>query len=157
MLIPARLYLSLLGFEPDVYVRKELWTQACTWRVSITRVSDKQNGFYLFRRYLIRLLLELSYSLVSFFKNGPMQASFCLFSSFSHYNFNNTNWKKRRWCAWDLNPRPQMVVADDTTTELRRPLPGYVEFKLQINKPSSHRIIVEVMVWQWWWCWWSSG
>ena len=25
-------------------------------------------------------------------------------SSFSAYNFNNTNCKKRRWCAWDLNP-----------------------------------------------------
>ena len=43
----------------------------------------------------------------SFFlkKNGPIPASFCLFSSFSHYNFNN--WKKHRWCAWDSNPGPQ--------------------------------------------------
>ena len=40
-----------------------------------------------------------------FLKNGPFLASFCLFSFFS-YNF-NTNWKKRRWCAWDLNPGPQ--------------------------------------------------
>ena len=33
---------------------------------------------------------------------------FCLFSSSSsHYNFNSTNWKKHRWCAWDSNPRPQ--------------------------------------------------
>ena len=32
---------------------------------------------------------------------------FCLFSSFSHYNFNNTNWKKCRWCAWDSNLRPK--------------------------------------------------
>ena len=31
----------------------------------------------------------------------------CLFSPFSHYNFNYTNWKKHRWCAWDLNPWPQ--------------------------------------------------
>ena len=31
-------------------------------------------------------------------------ASFCLFLFFSHYNFNNTNRKKHRWCAWDLNP-----------------------------------------------------
>ena len=29
------------------------------------------------------------------------------FSSFSHYNLSNTNWKKHRWCAWDSNPRPQ--------------------------------------------------
>ena len=40
-----------------------------------------------------------------FKKNGPFPAPFCLFSFFS-YNF-NTNWKKRRWCAWDLNPGPQ--------------------------------------------------
>ena len=41
-----------------------------------------------------------------FLKNGPIPASFCLFSFFSCYNF-NTNWKKHRWCAWDLNPGPQ--------------------------------------------------
>ena len=28
------------------------------------------------------------------FLNGPITASFCLISSFSHYNFNNTNRKK---------------------------------------------------------------
>ena len=47
------------------------------------------------------------YLLKSFLKNGPIPAPFCLFSSFSHYNFNNTNWKKLLWCAWDLNPQPQ--------------------------------------------------
>ena len=30
----------------------------------------------------------------------------CLFSFFPHYNFNNSNWKKCRWCAWDSNPQP---------------------------------------------------
>ena len=39
-----------------------------------------------------------------FEKNGPIPASFCLFSLFSHYNFNN--WKKNRWCAWESNPGP---------------------------------------------------
>ena len=39
-----------------------------------------------------------------FFKKGPIPASFCLFSSFSHNNFNYTNWKKHRWCSWDSNP-----------------------------------------------------
>ena len=29
------------------------------------------------------------------------------FLSFSHHNFNNTNWKKHRWCAWDSNPGSQ--------------------------------------------------
>ena len=41
-----------------------------------------------------------------FIKNGPIPASFCLFSSFPQYNFNNTNWQKPRWCAWDSNPQP---------------------------------------------------
>ena len=41
------------------------------------------------------------------FKNGPIPAPFCLFLSFSHHNFNNSNSKKHRWCAWDSNPRPQ--------------------------------------------------
>ena len=45
--------------------------------------------------------------LLTFLKNGPIPASFCLFSSFSHYNFNNTNWKKRSWCAWDSNTGQQ--------------------------------------------------
>ena len=41
------------------------------------------------------------------FLNGLIPATFCLFSSFSHYNFNITNWKKHRWSAWDLNPGSQ--------------------------------------------------
>ena len=41
------------------------------------------------------------------FLNGPIPASFCSFSSFSHHNFNNSNWKKHRWCAWDSNLGPQ--------------------------------------------------
>ena len=42
-------------------------------------------------------------------KYGPIPASFCLFSffSYSNNNFNNVNWRKRRWCAWDSNPGPQ--------------------------------------------------
>ena len=35
--------------------------------------------------------------------NEQIPASFCLFLSFSRYNFNTINWKKHRWCAWDLN------------------------------------------------------
>ena len=42
----------------------------------------------------------------NFFKKWANLGLFCLFSFFSRYNF-NTNWKKRRWCAWDSNPRPQ--------------------------------------------------
>ena len=40
------------------------------------------------------------------FLNGPVPASFCLFYLFSHYIFNKTNFKKHRWCGWDLNPWP---------------------------------------------------
>ena len=43
----------------------------------------------------------------SLFYNGTIPASFCLFSFFSLYNFNNTNRKKCRWCICDLNPGPQ--------------------------------------------------
>ena len=41
-----------------------------------------------------------------FFLKWANPGLFCLFSFFSRYNF-NTNWKKRRWCAWDSNPGPQ--------------------------------------------------
>ena len=44
-----------------------------------------------------------------FKKMGQSRPLFCLFSFFSSYNFNNTNWKKLWWCAWDLNPGPQAV------------------------------------------------
>ena len=69
---------------------------------------------------------------VDILKNGPMSASFCLFSLFSHYNFNNTNEKKWRWCAWDLNLGPQdgrrrqhhgaMVATLEMLTSLTRTL-----------------------------------
>ena len=50
-----------------------------------------------------------------YFKCGPITASFCLFSSFSHYN-SNLNWKKNgaRCCAWDSNPGHRMVGADSS-------------------------------------------
>ena len=38
-----------------------------------------------------------------FFLNGPIPASFVLILFFSCNNFKNTNWKKRRWCAWYSN------------------------------------------------------
>ena len=44
----------------------------------------------------------------TFFKKmGQSWPLFVYFSFFSGYNFNNTNWKKCRWCAWDSNPGPQ--------------------------------------------------
>ena len=52
------------------------------------------------------------YLKVSFFKNGPNPASFCLFSFFSQYNDNcstnlTINEIKLRWFDWDLNPGQQ--------------------------------------------------
>ena len=57
----------------------------------------------------LRLLFwfQKNNKLVFLKKNWPIPASFCLFSLFSLYNFNNTNWKKLRWCACDSNPGPQ--------------------------------------------------
>ena len=45
---------------------------------------------------------SFSYTQSFFKKMGQSRPLFCLFLFFSHYNF-NTNWKKRRWCAWDSN------------------------------------------------------
>ena len=51
------------------------------------------------------LYLYLSrYGWISVFLNGPIPASFCLFSSFSKRHKSNINWLKRWWCAWDSNP-----------------------------------------------------
>ena len=50
---------------------------------------------------------------------------FCLFLLFSRYNF-NTNWKKRRWCAWDPNPGPQ----DGRRRRSYGGHPNYVSFEL---------------------------
>ena len=51
-------------------------------------------------------IFERSWQLVFLKKMGQSRPLFCLFLFFSRYNF-NTNWKKRRWCAWDLNLGPQ--------------------------------------------------
>ena len=48
-----------------------------------------------------------------FFKKGPIPASFCLFSSFSHHNFNNTN--------FGIRTRGRRMVGADETMELWRP------------------------------------
>ena len=57
-----------------------------------------------------------------FFKKWANPGLFCLISLFFRYNFNNTNWKKCSWCAWDSNPGRRMVGADETT-ELWLPPP----------------------------------
>ena len=59
------------------------------------------------RKILFNRFLKVLLKVFFFFKNGPIPVSFCLFPPISLYNFNNTNWKKWRLCAWDSNPRPQ--------------------------------------------------
>ena len=65
---------------------------------------------------------ETSFRNVSliFFINGPIPAPFWLFSSFSHYNFNNTNWKSVDGVQGIWTCGCMMVGADDTT-ELWKP------------------------------------
>ena len=48
----------------------------------------------------------------------PNPTSFYLFFSFSLYNFNNTNWKKCRYCARGIWTRGRMMGGTDYTTEL---------------------------------------
>ena len=42
-----------------------------------------------------------------FYNYGPIPASFCIFSLFSHYITIMQIEKKHRCCAWDSNPGPQ--------------------------------------------------
>ena len=63
--------------------------------------------------------------------------SFCLFSSFSHFNFNNANWKKRRLCAWDSNPRPQNSRHMRYHYELWQPSTNSSEFCIKKPRKSS--------------------
>ena len=59
--------------------------------------------------------LEEVHSMFTFLKNGPISASFCLFSSFSSYNFNNTNWKSIDVVLGIQTWGRRMVGADETT------------------------------------------
>ena len=56
--------------------------------------------------------------LVFFKKNGPIPASFCLFSSFSHYNF---KLKESVDGVLGIRTRGRRMVGADETTELWRP------------------------------------
>ena len=67
-----------------------------------------------------RLALYLLQLETILFKNRPIPASFCLFSSFSHCNFNNTNWKSVD-SAHGIWTRGRMMVGADDTTELLQP------------------------------------
>ena len=68
-----------------------------TWIPSIRVSAEISIGYW----------LPLQGFVSCFFKMGQFRPLFCLFSSFSHYNFNNTKLKKHIWWAWDSNPGPQ--------------------------------------------------
>ena len=57
------------------------------------------------------------------FKNGPIPASFCLFSFFSHYIFNNTKWKSIDGVL-GIQTRGRLMEGADDTTELWQLPPG---------------------------------
>ena len=56
--------------------------------------------------------------------------SFSHFNGNSSFNFNNINWEKCKWCAWDSNPGRRMVAADETTDLWRPPIPIAQTFAL---------------------------
>ena len=62
----------------------------------------------------------------NFLNMGQSQPHFCLFSSFSYYNFNcsfnfnNTNQKSIEWCAWDSNPGRRIVSVDETVVDAHK-------------------------------------
>ena len=76
------------------------------------------------------------------FKNGPIPASFCLFSSFSHYNFNYSNWKS---LGGVLGIRTQdcRMVGTDKTKEI---WPLYFILSLWMCVKIKARIVVVASV-----------
>ena len=55
------------------------------------RIGKSQPLFVYFRPFHTQFDGIQNKKKIRFLKNGPIPASFCLFSLFSHYNFNNTN------------------------------------------------------------------
>ena len=60
-------------------------------------------------------------------KNGPIPASFCLFSFFSCYNF-NTNWKSIDGVLGIWTPGRRIVGADETTELWWPPCPLFYQY-----------------------------
>ena len=68
--------------------------------------NTKTCSMWVDSRLANKIYLALIRLTVNMVQTRPL---FRLFLSFpdSNINFNNTNWKKSRWCAWDLNLGPQ--------------------------------------------------
>ena len=92
--------------------------------------------------------LFLTQASFNLFLNGPIPASFCLFSSFFDYNINNKNWKKHRWCSWDSKPQPQdgrrrqngAMVATQASVNLIRPVYNFLKWNMKIS--SLHLLLL---------------
>ena len=102
----GRTFSQLCGVNIVMFVWKTKINQNETWDgpLKVTFVQIRTH-FLIIRLWSYAIRYSTLAMIFFFKKNGPIPASFCLFLSFSHYNFNNR--KKHRWCAWDLNPGPQ--------------------------------------------------
>ena len=93
-------------------------TEKRIYFATFTRLTRTQFSFKIFPTRATHVsdhhLLYISLFKV-FLKNGPIPASFCLFSSFSLYNFNNTNWKSIDGVLGTQTSGHMMVGTDDTT------------------------------------------
>ena len=84
--------------------------------------SSISTNLYLYRGFMWKmlwlwfenkqLLIRLGWKKEFFFKkSGPTLASFSFMFVLFHcnysFNFNNINWRKRRWFTWDSNLGPQ--------------------------------------------------
>ena len=92
-----------------------------TWIPSIRVSAEISIGYW----------LPLQGFVSCFFKMGQFRPLFCLFSSFSHYNFNNTKLKKH-YGELGIQTRGRRMAADETT-ELWRPPKGFVFCLQTIN------------------------
>ena len=82
----------------------------------------------------VQNLHQLQEILWELLQNGLLPASFLSFShSNFNYNFNNANWRKRRWCAWDSNPGCRIVGTDETKVIL------FLQLKTNLNSYFTNR------------------
>ena len=64
-----------------------------------------------------------------------------LFLAFSHHNFNNTNWKKHRCCAWDSNLRTQDIRHRRNHRAMHGGHQSSEKFNKSMNLPLFRRFI----------------
>ena len=72
-------------------------------------------GMYHLKKIRFASIMAKESQLLHSFKNLPIPASFCLFLSFSHYNFDYTNERNVDGVLRILTRGSRMVSADETT------------------------------------------